>query len=441
MTPCATSVAVATACAVLMASQAEARPRSKRQSFTTESCLPASIKRELAHIRKTFGPIRVVSTRAPRARKSYHPHCRAVDFHPAKDRRKAVVAHLRATWRGGLGVYSGRMAHIHIDDGPRYRWHTRVSSPRETLPADRPPPGIADGSPVSPAAATTMVASYYWQLQATASGEIFAPDGLTAAHRALPMGMLLTVRRGRKAVTVRVNDRGPYIQGRDIDLSRGAARALGMENAGVAKVAVKFPVPRPRPPEAPAIAPGESQASGFEDGHEPAAEVADAPAATVAATVASPRPAPIDAAERANIFRAFEQGLLRPAARCFEYESLDRRVKRLVSDAARHFGGVAYMTSCYRSAAYNRVVYARMGRRPTKSLHIQRKAIDFRIAGVSRDRLAAWLWRQNGVGGIGRYRGSEIVHVDVGRRREWCWGCGRMVKTRAAKRRTMVAMR
>ena len=66
----------------------------------------------------------------------------------------------------------------------------------------------------------------------TASGEVFNPDGLTAAHKSLPFGTCLEVGnpRTRKTVTVLVNDRGPFTEGMTLDLSAGAARAIGMRS-------------------------------------------------------------------------------------------------------------------------------------------------------------------------------------------------------------------
>ncbi len=89
-----------------------------------------------------------------------------------------------------------------------------------------------------PAAANaeTCKASYYWQGTKTASGQRFNPDGLTAAHRTLPFGTKLTVTYKDRSVDVVVNDRGPFVAGRCIDLSRGAARAIGMTGAGVGVV-------------------------------------------------------------------------------------------------------------------------------------------------------------------------------------------------------------
>jgi rare lipoprotein A len=64
----------------------------------------------------------------------------------------------------------------------------------------------------------------------TASGEKFNPHGLTAAHRTLPFGTCLVVGNPRngKSVNVRVNDRGPFVKDRVLDLAAGAARAIGM---------------------------------------------------------------------------------------------------------------------------------------------------------------------------------------------------------------------
>ena len=86
--------------------------------------------------------------------------------------------------------------------------------------------------------ANTMVSSYYWQGKQTATGEHYNSEGLTAAHKTLPFGTRLRVTYKGKSVVVRVNDRGPFIKGRQLDLSRGAARQLGMLNAGVAAVQV-----------------------------------------------------------------------------------------------------------------------------------------------------------------------------------------------------------
>ena len=81
-------------------------------------------------------------------------------------------------------------------------------------------------------------ASYYSEAGQTASGEKFDAHEMTAAHPTLPFGTRLRVTNvatGR-SVTVRVNDRGPFVRGRDVDVSYSAAEALGMVGQGVAKV-------------------------------------------------------------------------------------------------------------------------------------------------------------------------------------------------------------
>jgi len=82
------------------------------------------------------------------------------------------------------------------------------------------------------------VASFYTEGERTASGEKFDTHELTAAHPTLPFGTKLRVTNvatGR-SVTVRVNDRGPYVHGRVVDVSYSAAQSLGMVGKGVANV-------------------------------------------------------------------------------------------------------------------------------------------------------------------------------------------------------------
>lgn len=82
------------------------------------------------------------------------------------------------------------------------------------------------------------IASFYTKDQETASGEKFDTHELTAAHPSLPFGTKLRVTNVStgKSVTVRVNDRGPYVPGRIVDVSYSAAEALGMVDDGTAKV-------------------------------------------------------------------------------------------------------------------------------------------------------------------------------------------------------------
>jgi rare lipoprotein A len=98
----------------------------------------------------------------------------------------------------------------------------------------------------------TGKASYYhdrFQGRKTASGVRYNKSELTAAHKTLPLGskVRVTDSRSGKSVVVRINDRGPYAKGRVIDLSRAAARQIGLVNKGVAKVKVEvLSVPKRR---------------------------------------------------------------------------------------------------------------------------------------------------------------------------------------------------
>lgn len=85
------------------------------------------------------------------------------------------------------------------------------------------------------------MASWYSYGSRTASGARFNPNGMTAAHRTLPFGtqVLVTHRATGRTVQVTINDRGPFIRGRVIDLARGAAQQLGIVGSGTAPVELK----------------------------------------------------------------------------------------------------------------------------------------------------------------------------------------------------------
>jgi len=97
----------------------------------------------------------------------------------------------------------------------------------------------------TPSLAETGTASWYgsWhQGRLTASGERFNARAFTAAHRSLPFGTIIRVTNlaTGETVKVRVNDRGPYIRGRTLDLSAAAAKALGITKDGVARVRIEM---------------------------------------------------------------------------------------------------------------------------------------------------------------------------------------------------------
>jgi len=109
--------------------------------------------------------------------------------------------------------------------------HRRVAAASKThTPFAAKPVVATDGS--------VGIASFYKYEAKTASGEQFNPSELTAAHRTLPFGTRLRVTNVAtgQSVTVRVNDRGPFIPGRVVDVSRSAAEELGMIDRGITKV-------------------------------------------------------------------------------------------------------------------------------------------------------------------------------------------------------------
>ena len=165
---------------------------------------------------------------------------------PSVPLRSLVLAALAA------GVGAGSAAVAQTDDG--------VRAPRDSSLVWSPAPSVVVAAADSAALAAlavpppapvrrgrlvaTGVASFYGERfrgRRTASGQRFDPDALTAAHRTLPVGTRLRVThvRSGRSVVVRVSDRGPHVRGRVIDLSRAAARRLGIVRAGTGRVRVE----------------------------------------------------------------------------------------------------------------------------------------------------------------------------------------------------------
>ncbi|WP_244639666.1 septal ring lytic transglycosylase RlpA family protein [Aureimonas endophytica] len=86
-------------------------------------------------------------------------------------------------------------------------------------------------------------ASWYSLRSRTASGEMMNPAAMTAAHKTLPLGSKVKVTnlKNNRSIIVTINDRGPFIKGRMIDLSKGAARELDFVHSGVARVQIEAP--------------------------------------------------------------------------------------------------------------------------------------------------------------------------------------------------------
>jgi rare lipoprotein A len=108
----------------------------------------------------------------------------------------------------------------------------------------RPAPMVSVPAPERPVFTQVGMASWYGKShhgKTTANGEAFDMNALTAAHRTLPFGIVVRVTNlaTKRMVKVRINDRGPYVEGRVIDLSARAARDLGMADNGVAQVRIE----------------------------------------------------------------------------------------------------------------------------------------------------------------------------------------------------------
>ncbi len=121
---------------------------------------------------------------------------------------------------------------------PLYRGGPSQADKTAGLPAGKPEPDIQ-----WPLQAMTGIASFYgkeFHGRKTASGETFDMNSFTAAHRTLPFGTQVRVTHldSGRSVTVRINDRGPFVKGRIIDLSQAAARAIGLDGVGQVRLEV-----------------------------------------------------------------------------------------------------------------------------------------------------------------------------------------------------------
>ncbi len=163
------------------------------------------------------------------------------------------TAYRELSWSGSTGSVARRAARNDDDDETPRKAAPR---PRKTVQAevqaddeDRPQRrnrtaranrGAVGGGSVasSESGGSTGMASFYWQPQRVASGGWFNPNAMTAAHKTLPFGTRVRVTHmgNGQSVEVTINDRGPYIAGRIIDLSRAAASAINMTGQGVARV-------------------------------------------------------------------------------------------------------------------------------------------------------------------------------------------------------------
>jgi rare lipoprotein A len=155
-------------------------------------------------------------------------------------RSRTALALIAATLLVG-GSITEASAKTHGHHGHRHSHHASNSSD-----------GASSGSwrdanaAIAPSSGTghsfSGMASFYGNESGskTASGQRFNQEAMTAAHRTLPFGTKLRVTHGGRSVVVTINDRGPFIRGRVLDLSTGAARAVGLTSAGVGHVTAEI---------------------------------------------------------------------------------------------------------------------------------------------------------------------------------------------------------
>ena len=137
---------------------------------------------------------------------------------------------------GGSMTEASAKSHRHHHHGHRH-FHHASNSPRNFANA----PWRDSNAAITPSGfgrTFSGIASFYGNESGskTASGQRFNQNLMTAAHRTLPFGTKLRVTHGDRSVVVTVNDRGPFVRGRVLDLSTGAARAIGITSAGVGRV-------------------------------------------------------------------------------------------------------------------------------------------------------------------------------------------------------------
>jgi rare lipoprotein A len=152
----------------------------------------------------------------------------------AQSRTAVAVFAATLLFGGGITEASAK-SHRHHHYGHRHSHHASNSagSPRNGSWRD------ANASIASSGGRSfSGMASYYGNESGkrTASGQRFNQSAMTCAHRSLPFGTKLKVTHGDRSVIVTVNDRGPFVRGRVLDLSTAAARAVGITGAGVGRV-------------------------------------------------------------------------------------------------------------------------------------------------------------------------------------------------------------
>ena len=148
---------------------------------------------------------------------------------------RTALALFAATLLVGSVTEASAKSHRYHHHGDRHHHHAG-NSPRGASDWRNANAAIAPSSDTG--RSFSGMASFYGNESGsqTASGQRFNQNAMTCAHRTLPFGTKLRVTHGGQSVVVTVNDRGPFVRGRVLDLSTAAARAVGLTSAGVGRV-------------------------------------------------------------------------------------------------------------------------------------------------------------------------------------------------------------
>jgi rare lipoprotein A len=147
--------------------------------------------------------------------------------------RTAIILFAAAAFTGGTASEASARPYRHYHHHHHYAHHAARTETSSWQNAN------ATFAPFSGSGRSfSGMASFYGNESGsrTASGQHFNQEAMTAAHRTLPFGTKLRVTHGGRSVIVTINDRGPFVRGRVLDLSTGAARAIGLTGAGVGQV-------------------------------------------------------------------------------------------------------------------------------------------------------------------------------------------------------------
>ena len=156
---------------------------------------------------------------------------------------RAALAVVAATLLfGGSGTEASARSHRHHHRHHHHHHHHHhaSSTPSAAVGGSVGGSWLNANAAIAPSSGRSFsgMASYYGNESGnrTASGQRMNANAMTAAHRSLPFGTKLRVTHGGRSVVVTINDRGPFIRGRVLDLSTGAARVIGLTGAGVGRV-------------------------------------------------------------------------------------------------------------------------------------------------------------------------------------------------------------